>query len=74
MEEPDFYFYGSFWPKESLTDDDGNVEKDEEVSDNCSFDSLDLYNCIFQIEIKESFMGSVAGCCSGCGSGDLSTN
>ena len=33
MEEPDCCFYGSFWPKESLTDDDENVEKDKEVSD-----------------------------------------
>ena len=32
MEEPDCCFYGSFWPKESLTDDDKNVEKDKEVS------------------------------------------
>ena len=29
--------YGSFWPKESLIDDDENVEKDKEVSDNYFF-------------------------------------
>jgi hypothetical protein len=37
MEELNYYFYGSFWPKESLTNDDENVEKDEEVSDNYFF-------------------------------------
>jgi hypothetical protein len=37
MEEPDCCFYGSFWPKESLTDDEENVEKDKEVSDNYFF-------------------------------------
>jgi hypothetical protein len=37
MEEPDCCFYGIFWPKEILTDDDENVEKDKEVSDNYFF-------------------------------------
>ena len=37
MEEPDCCFYGSFWPKESSTDDDENVEKDKEVIDNYFF-------------------------------------